>query len=372
MKFQAYTPKEKIEFVRNEDYDWAPDIWGHTGPAYLEKFTVIVADEPAARVTALESGDATAIEDTPGQDVARLQADSRFQLIKGEIPGHPRGFFQNTERAPLDDLNVRKALETGINREEVVQLATFGTQPMSPGPFSPPTPGHSAAADNFYPFDAAKAGEMLDAAGWTLGADGIRAKGGEQLTLTTIGFAIFRALYEASQSNLRQIGVNLDLQILDTAAAVEAEPSRRPSLGDDRRRRVATRRTSRCSTTRATTTATTGPAVQDPAFDKMWDDAAAELDRDKRLEHVRGHPAVHHGERAQRADAGDRAQQLLCRGHQGREARCARHLPLVVRHLHRGLTVRRRASAGPFADPDSGPPVRAGARIRVFMTSRRG
>jgi peptide/nickel transport system substrate-binding protein len=282
MKFQAYTPKEKIEFVRNEDYNWAPDIWGHTGPAYLEKFTVIVADEPAARVTALESGDATAIEDTPGQDVARLQADSRFQLIKGEIPGHPRGFFQNTERAPLDDLNVRKALETGINREEVVQLATFGTQPMSPGPFSPPTPGHSDKADNFYPFDAAKAGEMLDAAGWTLGADGIRAKGGEQLTLKTIGFAVFRALYEASQSNLRQIGVNLDLQILDTAAAVEAnhrgdhhwamtgvvasDPSNIALLYHSRNYN-----------------GYDWSRVQDPAFDKMWDDAASELDRDKRL-----------------------------------------------------------------------------------------
>ena len=89
MKFSAYTPKEKIEFVRNEDYNWAPDIWGHTGPAYLEKFTFIVADEPAARVTALECGDATGIEDTPGQDVARLRGRRRFQLIKARAARAP-------------------------------------------------------------------------------------------------------------------------------------------------------------------------------------------------------------------------------------------------------------------------------------------
>src|SRR6187200_1071680 len=47
------------------DYNWAPSIWGHQGPAYLDKYTVVVADDPASRVTALESGDANAIEDTP-------------------------------------------------------------------------------------------------------------------------------------------------------------------------------------------------------------------------------------------------------------------------------------------------------------------
>ena len=62
MKFVNYSPKEKIEFVKNPDYNWAPSIWGHQGPAYLDKYTVVVADDPASRVTALESGDANAIE----------------------------------------------------------------------------------------------------------------------------------------------------------------------------------------------------------------------------------------------------------------------------------------------------------------------
>ena len=170
MKFVSYSPKEKIEFVKNPDYNWAPAIWGHTGPAYLDKFTVIVADDPAARVTALESGDVNAIEDTPGQDVARLSADPKYQLIKGFIPGAPRTFFLNIEKAPLDDIKVRRQSTTGIDHDELAKLATVGTQPGAHGPFSPATPGHSDEADKIFSYDPAKAGRdprrcRLDAGG---------------------------------------------------------------------------------------------------------------------------------------------------------------------------------------------------------------
>ncbi len=160
MKFVSYSPKEKIEFVKNPDYNWAPSIWGHAGPAYLDKYTVIVADDPAARVTALESGDATAIEDTPGQDVDRLSKDPKYQLIKGFIPGAPRTFFLNIEKAPLDDINVRKAINLGIDHDELAQLATVGTQPGAHGPFSPATPGHSDDADKIFTYDPTQAAKI--------------------------------------------------------------------------------------------------------------------------------------------------------------------------------------------------------------------
>lgn len=282
MKFVSYAPKDRIEFVRNEDYDWAPALWGHTGPAYLDAYTVVVADEPAARVTALESGDVLGIEDTPGQDVARLEADDRFQLIKGELPGAPRTWFMNIERAPLDDINVRKALIHGLDRDEIVQLATFGTQPPAFGPFAPPTPGYTPAAGEMYPYDVAKAGELLDAAGWTMGPDGIRVKDGETLTLKAFSFEVFRPLYEAAQANARKIGVDIAVEILETAAATEAN-----HRGDHH-----------LAITGVVASDPSNIALlyhsrnyngfdwsrqQDPTFDKLWDDAAAEVDRPTRL-----------------------------------------------------------------------------------------
>jgi peptide/nickel transport system substrate-binding protein len=282
MKFVSYTPKDNIQFTRNPDYNWAPSIWGHQGPAYLDTYTCVVADDPAARVTALESGDATAIEDTPGQDVDRLSKDPKYQLIKGFIPGAPRTFFLNIEKAPLDDVNVRKAINFGIDHDELTKLATVGTQPGAHGPFSPATPGHSDEADNIFKYDPAMAAKILDDAGWKAGADGIRAKNGQKLHLTANARAVFGQLFTTLQSLLQKIGVEVEIITLDTNASLDAankgqhhivmtgvvasDPSNIALLYHSRNYG-----------------GYDWSRIKDAAFDKMWDDAAAEVDRDKRL-----------------------------------------------------------------------------------------
>ena len=280
MRFESFVPKEKITFVRNEDYNWAPAVWGHSGPAYLDGLEFQIIPEPAARVTALESGTVLGIEDTPAQDVLRLQEDENFTLVQGNLPGAPRTFFMNTERAPLDDINVRKALLHGLNIEQIVQLATFGIQPFAKGPFAEATAFYNAdaAKEANYPYDPELAGQLLDDAGWTMGPDGIRVNdAGEPLVLTAIGFPVFEALYTATQALAREIGVDVDVQIIDVGAAVEANQRGDHHLA-------------------MTGVVGADPSIiallyhsrnydgfafsrwQDPAFDALWDDAAASSD----------------------------------------------------------------------------------------------
>ncbi len=282
MKFVSYAPKDNIQFARNEDYNWAPSIWGHSGPAYLDKFTCVVADDPAARVTALESGDATAIEDTPGQDVERLSKDPKYQLIKGFIPGAARTFFLNIEKAPLDDINVRKAINFGIDHDELAKLATVGAQPGAHGPFSPATPGHSDDADKIFTYDPTQAGKILDDAGWVLGADGIRAKGGQKLHLTANSRSVFGTLFTTLQSLLQKIGIQLEIKTLDTAASVEAANN-----GQDHIVMTGVVASDPSNIALLYHSRNYGgydwSRIKDAAFDKMWDDAASEVDRDKRL-----------------------------------------------------------------------------------------
>ncbi len=78
----------------------------------------------------------------------------------------------------LDDPQVRLALATAINKKDLVEIVLQGLG--SPGvTIVPPTLGggfwQSPIED--HAFDLQKANEILEAAGYTLGSDGVRSKG---------------------------------------------------------------------------------------------------------------------------------------------------------------------------------------------------
>jgi peptide/nickel transport system substrate-binding protein len=69
-----------------------------------------------------------------------------------------------------------------------------------------------------YDYDPAKAKTLLDAAGWTLGADGIRAKDGKPLSFTLItqaGFAIRENVAQTIQNQLKDVGVDAKVKLID-------------------------------------------------------------------------------------------------------------------------------------------------------------
>jgi len=55
---EEYVPKDHIVLVKNPDYNWAPEIMRHQGPAYLDKITFRFYPDAATRAPALEAGEA--------------------------------------------------------------------------------------------------------------------------------------------------------------------------------------------------------------------------------------------------------------------------------------------------------------------------
>jgi peptide/nickel transport system substrate-binding protein len=71
-----------------------------------------------------------------------------------------------------------------------------------------------------YPYDAAKANQMLDAAGWARGGDGIRAKGGVRLSFdyaTTAGNRTREQILQLVQADLRAVGIDAKLKFVPSA-----------------------------------------------------------------------------------------------------------------------------------------------------------
>jgi peptide/nickel transport system substrate-binding protein len=118
-------------------------------------------------------------------------------------------------RSPiLSDKLVRQALAYGIDQQELIDTVTHGVN--MPGDSDQP-PFLWAHADGLpqYHHDPAKAGQLLDQAGWKLGPDGFRYKNGQKLEIAVSGVAgaaVTEATELVVQREWRMIGVQADIK----------------------------------------------------------------------------------------------------------------------------------------------------------------
>jgi len=132
-KFVRYANGDRVELVRNDAY------WGEKSP--WQKVTFRIIKNEAARVAALLSGDADAIEQPPTADLARIKSDPRF-TVTSKISHRVIYFnFDYLERQspfitakdgkplaknPLLDPRVRRAMSKAINRQAIVDRVMEG------------------------------------------------------------------------------------------------------------------------------------------------------------------------------------------------------------------------------------------------------
>lgn len=206
---KEWRAKDHIVLVRNPDWKWGPPP--NKGPAYLEQITIKFIPEDQVRSAVLETGEVDAIEDVPAQSVADFKKDTRRYTVYAEnFPGSPRQAMLNTQRAPTNEVAVRRAILHAVNSEGIVRTLYFNAYPVGNGIMSAATP--MAIKGQFrqvYPYDPSRARVLLEEAGWRLGADGVREKGGQKLRagifiLTDI--PAFRPLAEFIQSNMKEVG----------------------------------------------------------------------------------------------------------------------------------------------------------------------
>ncbi len=123
----------------------------------------------------------------------RLNLSTYLNL--GQIPGmvpavNAQSFWEhltfNTQRAPLDDRNVRLALCYGFDVHELFAKVAHGVGALAPAGQNPATVWYNPKVA-YYPFDPKHAAALLDAAGWKRGPDGIRIKNGKRLSII-LGF----------------------------------------------------------------------------------------------------------------------------------------------------------------------------------------
>ena len=155
-RFAEWIPGDRVTLERNDDY-W--DVRAKT--RYLVMLTL---PDERQRMQALESGAADIIQQLAPDDVplVRLDPDLRLVTASAALVSY---VALNTQRRPLDDPRIRRALAHAIRREAIVRYIYQGLARPAVGPLPPNVWGTRGDLVTFG-YDPARARALLDEAGY--------------------------------------------------------------------------------------------------------------------------------------------------------------------------------------------------------------
>jgi peptide/nickel transport system substrate-binding protein len=100
-------------------------------------------------------------------------------------PVYAYGHLDFNMRRPLfADVRIRRALAYAVDRSTILHKIGHDLGDLAPADESPKIGRAYDPNVATYPYDPAKARALLEQAGWTLGADGVRVKGGQRFSFT--------------------------------------------------------------------------------------------------------------------------------------------------------------------------------------------
>jgi peptide/nickel transport system substrate-binding protein len=134
-RFVAHEANRRWVFAANPDF---PTRLG--GPPRLQRFILVVVDEPTTKLAALTAGelDFAGIQPAHADFVRR---DSALAVLSYPVL-LTYGVVFNTRRRPFDALAVRRRVNQGIDRREIVDGYLYGFGTPAEGPVPPGVPGY--------------------------------------------------------------------------------------------------------------------------------------------------------------------------------------------------------------------------------------
>ena len=197
-----------VSFVPNEKW------WGEKPK--LDKVTYRQM-ESQATINAYQAGEVDAVEIT-NKDHLAVAKTVKDTTLRGTLQPSNYLVTLNAKTPTLEDVKVREAVFTGMDRETLAQVRFNGMDYTEnlPGSFAL-FQNQKGYQDNFgglVTYDQDKAKQLLDEADWTEGSDGIREKDGKKLTLRYVTFGdsqLVKSTAAAMQKMMKDIGVDLQV-----------------------------------------------------------------------------------------------------------------------------------------------------------------
>ena len=215
-KVTEFKAGDSITLEKNTNYRFGPD------KPYLDRVIfksvpsveVAMAQLKAGEVNAvwnltapqavdLEKATGVVLQTVPGPSVERIEMNTA-QNKENTDP--------NSTHPVLGDIEVRKALLLATPKQQIIDKLFFGKAKVGTSPVSQ---GWAAYKEPQASYDAKKASDTLDAAGWVKGTDGIRSKNGVRASLsytTTTGDSNRERVQQVLVDEWKAIGVEVKIQ----------------------------------------------------------------------------------------------------------------------------------------------------------------
>ena len=172
------------------------------------------------RINQLKSGEVHVVALVPWDKYREIAGLPSLTIHKTRGNAYEHVTLNEQHFPPFADVRVRRALTYALDRELLTRTILDGLAPVAHGPIQPVSWAYTDQITR-YAFDPARARALLDDAGWKVGANGIRQREGRPLAFTLItqaGFAIRENMAQAIERQLRDVGVDVTVQLHDGTA----------------------------------------------------------------------------------------------------------------------------------------------------------
>jgi peptide/nickel transport system substrate-binding protein len=187
----SYVPDSHADLVRNPGYWDASQI-------HVANFNVLSITQPEQILSALESGQVNVAYIAGNQVAAAKAAGFKIDVIPSEVVNE---LDIQTTTAPFNNPKVVEAINYAINRQAILQVQASGYGAVAYQPFPAGFVGYSAKLANLYPYNPAKAKQLLAQAGYPNG-----------LSITLTSTAADDALAEQIQGQLQEVGIKVTIK----------------------------------------------------------------------------------------------------------------------------------------------------------------
>ena len=182
--------------------------WGE--PAHLTRATYVFISDTATLTNALLAGDIDGTNNFGQEALGVFEGNPQFTILAGTTEGETI-LGTNNRKPPFDNLKVRQAMAHALDRQAIIEGATYGYGTPIGSAFAPHNPYYIDLTGT-YPHDVAKAKALLAEAGYP---DGFSAT----LKLPPLAYASLSGQIIASQ--FAEVGIKLELINMDFAQWLE-------------------------------------------------------------------------------------------------------------------------------------------------------